>query len=306
MEPDPRFPLISLRTGVGLAGGSRRSIHRGNGLDIAGARPYRRGDSVRGIDWKASARVSSARGADEFIVRERFAEDRPRVVIVVDRRPEMSLYPAELPWLHKPAAVAAAGRMIVASAVAVQGFAGYLDLADPRAPFWIPPNRHENAAATLERGLPRTAHTAGPDNLVHSFRELSQARADVPVGSFIFVLSDFLTSPPPAAWAAARSLGWDVVPVIVQDPCWEQSFPAVSGFVLPLVEPGSRELHAVRLTRHEVQERREANERRLKGLLTSFASLNLDHVLLSSADPREILSAFMHWHERRRRRLRLE
>lgn len=306
MEADPRFPLISLRTGVGLAGGSRRSIHRGSGLDIAGARPYRRGDSVRGIDWKASARVSSARGSDEFIVRERFAEDRPRVVIVVDRRPEMSLYPAEVPWLHKPAAVAAAGRMIVASAIAVQGFAGYLDVADPPAPYWIPPNRHETAAATLERGLPRTAHTAAVDNLVDAFRHLAQARVDVPAGSFIFVLSDFLTSPPPAAWAATRSLGWDVVPVIVQDPCWEQSFPAVSGLMLPLAEPGSGELRAVRLTRREVQERREANERRLEGLLKSFASLQLDHVLLSSADPLEILSAFLQWHERRRRRLRLE
>jgi hypothetical protein len=302
---DPSFPLLSRRPGTGLTGGTRRSVYRGSAYDIAGSRAYRRDDSVRAIDWKASARLSSARNSDEFLVREHFAEDRPRVVIVVDRRPEMSLYPAELPWLHKPAVVTAAGRMIVESAIAVQGFPGYLDLADPRAPRWLPPNRQQNAQVIRDRELPRTTHTASADNLIHAFRHLERSRADVPPASFVFVLSDFLASAPPSVWRVALSLGWDVVPVIVQDPCWEQSFPAVSGFVLPLVEPGRREPQPVRLTRREVKERRESNERRLSGLLETFAALELDPVLLSSADPLEILSAFMHWHERRRRRLRL-
>jgi hypothetical protein len=79
----------------------------------------------------------------------------------------------------------------------------------------------------------------------------------------------------------------------------------VSGLVLPLAEPGSGELRPVRLTRKETTERRRANECRLSELLETFAALELDPVLLSSADPLEILSAFMHWHERRRRRLML-
>lgn len=249
--------------------------------------------------------MSSARHSDEFVVREHFAEDPPRVVILVDRRPEMGLYPAELPWLHKPAAVAAAGRMIVESTLAAQGLPGYLDLADSRAPRWLPPNRGENATAIRERDLPRTAFTAAPDNLVQGFRHLERSRADVPQASFVFVLSDFLAPPPPAVWRVGLSRGWDLVPVIVQDPSWEQSFPPVSGFVLPLAEPGSGELRPVRLTRREASERREANERRLAGLLESFNDLELDPVLLSSAEPVAILSAFMQWHERRRRRLRL-
>jgi hypothetical protein len=301
---DPSFPLLSRRPGTGLIGGTRRSVHRGNAYEIAGSRPYRRGDSVRVIDWKASARVSSARNSDEFLVREHFAEDRPRVVIVVDRRPAMSLFPAELPWLHKPAVVVAAGRMIVESAIAAQGFPGYLDLADPRAPRWLPPNRQQNAQLIRDGELRRAAHTAATDNLVHALRHLERSRADVPQASFVFVLSDFLAAPPPSAWRVGLSLGWDVVPVIVQDPRWEQSFPAVSGFVLPLVEPGSKDAKPVRLTRREVTERREANERRLSDLLETFAALELDPVLLSSADPLEILSAFLHWHERRVRRLR--
>jgi uncharacterized protein (DUF58 family) len=302
---EPTFPLISRRRGTGLTGGSRRSVHRGAGFDVASTRPYRRGDSVRAIDWKTSARASSARSADEFIVREHFSEDRPRVVVVVDRRPEMSLYPPELPWLHKPAAVAAAGRMIVGSALAAQGFPGYLDLADPHEPRWVPPNRRQNASVIRDRELPRTAYTASAGNLADAFRHVERSRADVPPASFVFVLSDFLVSPPPPVWRAGLSHGWDVVPVIVQDPHWEQSFPPMFGFVLPLAEPGRRGLQPVRLTRHEVEERRTANERRLSRLLESFAALELDPVLLSSADPVEILAAFMRWHERRRVRLSL-
>ena len=135
------FPLLSARRGIGLTGGSRRSVHRGVGFEVASSRPYRRGDSMRTIDWKASARLASARDADEFIVREHFADDRLRAVVVVDRRPEMALYPPELPWLHKPAAVAAAGQMIADSAIASQGLPGYLDVTVPGAPRWLPPDR---------------------------------------------------------------------------------------------------------------------------------------------------------------------
>jgi uncharacterized protein (DUF58 family) len=295
---EPSFPLISRRRGTGLIGGTRRSIHRGGGFEIASSRPYRRGDSVRAIDWKASARMSSARQSDEFIVREHFAEDHPRAVLVVDRRPSMSLYPAELPWLHKPAAVAVAGRMIVESALAAQGFPGYLDLADAHHPRWLPPSRRENASVIREDDLSRSAYTAAEDNLVDALRRLERSRADVPPGSFVFVLSDFLVLPPRPVWRVAQSRGWDVVPVIVQDATWEQSFPEVAGFVLPLAEP-------VRLTRREVIERREANVRRLAELLETFSGLEIDPVLLSSADPVEILSGFMRWDERRRRRLSL-
>jgi uncharacterized protein (DUF58 family) len=253
---------------------------------------------VRAIDWKASARISSARHGDEFIVREHFAEDQPRVVVVVDRRPSMALYAPDLPWLHKPAAVTAAGRMIVESAIAADGLPGYLDLADPRLPRWLPPNRQEHAETIRRHELARAAYTAREDSLVSALRHLERSRGDVPPGSFVFVLSDFLAPPPLPVWRVALSLGWDVVPVVVQDPTWEQSFPPVSGFVLPLDQP-------VRLTRREAEERRAENERRLDGLLESFSAIQVDPVLLSSSEPVEILAAFMRWHERRRARMSL-
>src|SRR3954452_3985994 len=99
------FPLISRERIVGLAFGMLPSGRRGTGHDTAGSRPYVPGDDIDAIDWAASARVSSARDSDEFIVRQRYAEEAPRVVVVVDRRPSMSLYPDTYPWLSKPRAV---------------------------------------------------------------------------------------------------------------------------------------------------------------------------------------------------------
>src|SRR5882672_10612843 len=98
------FPLVPRRRLIGLAFGSVRSARRGLGSDVAGSRPYHPGDDVDSIDWNASAKLSAARFSDEFIVRERFAEEAPRVVVVADRRPAMQLFPPELPWLSKPAA----------------------------------------------------------------------------------------------------------------------------------------------------------------------------------------------------------
>ena len=297
------FPLLGLRRGIGVFGRERTSTHRGTGYEMASSRPYQPGDSMHAIDWGASARLSSARDSDEFIVREYFSEESPRVVVFADRRPAMRLYPPEFPWLHKPAAVAAAGRMIVDSAIAAQGLPGYLDLADPRAPRWLPPRKQGDAIRIRDHELPRMVWTAPADNLALGFRHFVRARNDLPRGTFVFVLSDFLEPPPAALWPMAAEQGWDVVPVIVQDPRWEQSFPDVGGLVLPFAAPAGAP-SPVRLTRREATERRRANEDRVRVLLDGFAALGIDPVLLSSHEPLDILTAFLRWHDRRHARLR--
>src|SRR6266540_2145725 len=117
------------------------SARRGLGSDVAGSRPYHPGDDVDAIDWNASAKLSAARSSDEFIVRERFAEEAPRVVVVADRRRAMQLFPPEFPWLSKPRAAAAALEAIAASAFASRGLFGYVDLADelnpPSEELWL-------------------------------------------------------------------------------------------------------------------------------------------------------------------------
>ena len=58
----------------------------------------------------------------------------------------------------------------------------------------------------------------------------------LPTGSFVFVVSDFLGELDARHWLRLRARAWDVTPVVVQDPTWEQSFPAVGGIAIPFVD----------------------------------------------------------------------
>ncbi len=128
------FPLVPRRRFVGASFGRNRSVRRGQGDEVVGSRPYRPGDHVAWIDWAASARLSAARGTDEFVVREYLAQEAPRATIVVDRRPSLGLFGPDSPWLDKPAAVPRPAEAIAASAVAALGEVAYLDHAGPTSP----------------------------------------------------------------------------------------------------------------------------------------------------------------------------
>jgi uncharacterized protein (DUF58 family) len=295
------FPLISRRRLIGLTHGTMRSVRRGRGTEVAGSRPYRPGDDNRSIDWAASARLSSARGADEFVVRERYADEGPRVVIVADRSPELSFFSPPLPWLDKAAAMQRATEIVVASAAVAGGFVGYVDYADGE-PFWLPPRGERRLAYLREERMREAGWTAPVDAVERSLEHLFEHRRNVTAGSFVFVFSDFLDPPARETWLTAVEHLWDVIPVIVQDPVWEQSFPDVSGIVLPLRDPRSGRITHVRLTKKEVAARRREHELRLLALLDELTVLDLDPVLISSSDPSDVLGAFLDWNEFRRAR----
>ena len=303
------IPLYPRRRLVGSAFGGYRSIRRGEGSDVAGSRPYQPGDHFHTIDWKGSARLSSARGTDEFIVRERFSEEMPRVVLICDRRPQMALFPAELPWLHKPEAVEHAADLLVASALNQRGLVGYLDYAshdgenEPGAPCWHPPRAQANvwAGDLVEhtRALLAGGFDAPPDNLDRALRFLAVVEGAVPTGSFVFVFSDFIVRPPHEAWAAAVGRGWDVVPVVIQDPLWEQSFPPLQSSVVPVVDAERQRLLFVHLTAREVEALRVANEQRLGELLAELTQFGLDPVVLSASTRAEVQLTLLAWAEQR-------
>jgi uncharacterized protein (DUF58 family) len=286
------FPLIQRQRVIGLSFAAMQSVRRGAGSDVAGSRPYKPGDHARTIDWPASARLSLARGSDEFVVREHFAEEAPRVVVLADRTPSMSLFPA--PWLAKPAVVDTAVALITASAAAVRSFVGYLDYGDGRS-FWIPP-RSQRALTTRTGSRP---FGAPPDALTRALLDLERRRRDVPAGSFVFVLSDFLAVPARELWLRAVRRRWDLVPVVIQDPVWEQSFPDLGGIVIPFVDPASGELRPAAFTSREAEQLRLENEGRRAGLVRMLRSLDLDPVLLSSADHGDVFAAFLAWADRR-------
>jgi uncharacterized protein (DUF58 family) len=300
---DLTFPLVPRRRLIGLAFGAVHSVRRGTGSDVASSRPYQPGDDVDTIDWGASARLSSARGSDEFVVRERYAEEAPRVVIVADRRPAMSLYPPGLPWLSKPDAMIAAGMLIADSAAKARGLIGYLDYANAgsdggdgeEVPFWRPPHAQADFWRVKESHLSYPLYGAPEDTLELAFAHLAPMRRSLPAGTFVFILSDFLSPPSEEAWAWIVELPWELVPVVIQDPVWEQSFPDVSSVVVPLADPATGRLKLVRLSRREARDRREANEERLRETVGLLEGFGLDPVLVSTSNPEEIYTRFLAW-----------
>jgi uncharacterized protein (DUF58 family) len=292
------FPLVPRRRLSGLPLGEVPGRRRGHGSDIIGHRLYQAGDPVTKIDWLASARLASATGRDVFIVREQAADEAPRVVIVVDRRPEMSLYPAPLPWLQKHAAVREAADAIAASAAAARADTAALDFGGGEA-WWMPPGRRDRRWLIAEREGGDTPFAAPPDAFERSFEFLGAHRRELPPGSFVFVLSDFLGRMPVETWLRGIGHGWELVPVVIQDPIWEQSFPAVGGVGVPIAEPRSGDVALVRMSRRQAARRREANEQRLAGLLLDFGALGLQPVVLGTSEPDGVDAAFTAWAEQR-------
>ena len=278
------------------------------GSDVAGSRPYRPGDDIDAIDWNASARLSSARDSDEFVVRERYAEEAPRVVLVCDRRPGMALFPGELPWLSKGAAMREAGGIIAESAIRARGLIGYLDYANvahpdasqrAQEPFWRPPQSQSQLWRVKESHLRYPNFYAPEDTLTRALRHLTELRGGLPAGSFVFVLSDFLSPPAGDVWLTAISRRWDLVPVVIQDPVWEQSFPQVESVAVPVADPASGRTTYIRLNRRQALARKQANEERRARLLAGFRSLGIEPVCVSTSDGDSIFKAFLAWSQQR-------
>jgi hypothetical protein len=290
------FPLVPRWRPVGSAFGRLRAARRGIGSSVASTRDYRAGDDPGMIDWKLSARLSSIRGRAEFIVREDFADEAPRAVVVADHARSMSLYPDEWPWLSKPAALRSIWRVVSAAATHELGLAGYLDTAPGHG--WFAP-RPPAAFDEIDARQEAASFEGEPSGLEAALEHLTRNRRSLPAGSFVFVCSDFLRPPSAAAWLRALGHRLDLVPVVVQDPRWEQSFPPVDGLVVPFADPETGRVRRVRITKGEASRLRELHEARLAGLLAEFDSVGLDHVVVGDPDPTAVVAGFTDWAEAR-------
>jgi uncharacterized protein (DUF58 family) len=284
------FPLVPRRRVIGLAFGGVRSARRGIGSDVASTREYRPGDDVGWMDWAASAKLSAARGDDEFIVRERFADEAPRVVVLCDRRPSMSIRASPLRPLDKQQALHSALELIAQSALAARSLTGYLDYGDGK-PFWRPPRtEHRADPGTFER-----AFGAPDDNVSAGLEFLGEHRRDLPTQAFVFVVSDFVVPPDLPTWQRALEHRWELVPVVIQDPVWERTFPEIGGITIPYADPATGHVVPVRLTVKEAAHRREQNEARWDQLVRDFRSLGTEPVAVTSPDLGGVLDSFLRW-----------
>ena len=201
------FPLVPQRrfAGVRFGAAAQPAPGRGGRGRRDAAVPARR-PHERWIDWRASARLSAARGADEFVMREFFADQAPRVVVVCDRRPGMGLYDAA-------ASLARQGRRRrggdpPARRLDARG-AGRSRLRRPRDGRPEPGWRREPLGARGSRPLaaPRLARPvrrAPP--LARSCSASTRRSSVLPAGTFVFVVSDFLAAAAGPCWAPLRAL----------------------------------------------------------------------------------------------------
>ena len=98
----------------------------------------------------------------------------------------------------------------------------------------------------------------------------------------------------------AQALRWDVVPVVVQDPVWEQSFPELRSVTVPFADAETGRVVGVRLSPADARARRAAHEERLARLLAELRGVGLDPVLIGTSDRAAIDREFLSWAELRR------
>jgi hypothetical protein len=285
------FPLIPRRRVIGLAFGGVRSVRRGSGSDVAGSRRYVLGDNLAWIDWAASARLSAVRDSDEFIVHEYFAEEAPHVVMIADRRPSMALRPSPLRRLDKPEALLESLRLIRESARVTRCLTAYFDHAAGEA-HWRPPRSERFTPQAPLEGRP---FGAPADTVAQGLDHLHLHRRELPIQTFVFVLSDFLVPPDERAWQRALEHRWELVPVVIQDPVWERSFPEVGGLTVPYADPKSGAVIPVYLTPTEADRLRAEHEERSANLTLFFRSLGIEPVQVGSHHRGDVLASFLRW-----------
>jgi uncharacterized protein (DUF58 family) len=289
--------LLELEPHVRIIGslfGSALSRRRGTSDDVVSGRPYQIGDDVRRIDWATSARLSALRGEDHFIVRESYGEEAPFVCFTLDRSPSMALYPREYPWLHKPDAVRLIAEVVALSASHYHCPLGFLD-----ADSWQPPST-SSEADEFRRLLDEGGYNRSEETMDSLFGRLRAVEHMLPGGSFVFCCSDFLEVPSERMLATVLDAEWELVPVIVQDPLWEQSYPEAAGEVaLPVCDEAGR-FRLLRENRAKVSERRRTHEARLRRLEELFTGYGFPPIVISETGTGALAGALMSWNVRRR------
>ncbi|HLX32643.1 MAG TPA: DUF58 domain-containing protein [Gaiellaceae bacterium] len=290
-------PLLELEPYVRIIGslfGNAASRRRGQSDDVVSGRPYQVGDDVRRIDWATSARLSAIRDEDHFVVRESYGEEAPIVCFALDRSRSMGLYPREYPWLHKPDAVRLMASVVALSAGHYHCPLAYLDDRDWRSPSTL------TGIEQIEESVEAGGYDGPEDTLDSLFGRLHSVAHLLLGGAFVFVCSDFLQVPSERTLAMIIDAEWALVPVIIQDPLWEQSYPEAAAEVsLPVLDETGR-FRLLRESRAQVRERREANEARLRRLEELFSGYGFPPIVISDLVPEAVGESLRSWNLRRR------
>lgn len=172
--------------------GDMRSIHLGQGLDFEESRLYQRGDDLRSMDWRTTARTGKA------YVKVFREEHQAAVHFVVDRGATLRF------GTQRRLKIAQAARVAVLGAFAAlrkgTNIGGYL--VEPQPIFFPPASGHTAAWRLVEAAIspaPPLASSVG--SFWQSLETLDKVLAR---GTRVVLISDFVESAPNAASLISR------------------------------------------------------------------------------------------------------
>ena len=204
--------LYARRTVQGMLHGSHLSRRRGVSTDFDHHKLYSSGDSLKHMDWKASARF-------ERLYVKRYLEDTSLAVqIVLDRSASMQQASGETSQLQPATQLAACLAYLAINHGDAAGLA--MTCADHTA--WLPARSNQRHLVAMLNTL--VAHPAeGGDSLADALKVLLERGERRGV---VVVISDLMFDPGPAQRAMARlaAQGHEVVLFQVRD-ATEQDFP---------------------------------------------------------------------------------
>lgn len=251
--------------------GEYRTAFRGRGLEFAELQPYKPGDDVRSIDWKATARLRTP------VVRRYVEEREQTVLILVDVSGSMG-YAASGPSV-RDRAVEIAGVVGLAAAsandlVGMAAFATDVVLA-------VPPAKGSSHVLRMLRDL-LTLKAGGRTELARALRYAGRVMRKRGV---VIVISDFVATHPDHVWEPALAqLGrrHDVVAVCLRDARETGLAAAAQGAI---VQWGGAERGDVLLAddgiSHTQQRELESERRRM---LSRLRQCGCDAVMIDSDD----------------------
>lgn len=186
--------------------GEYQTAFRGRGLEFAELRPYIPGDDVRGIDWKATARLR------EPMLRRYVEEREQSVLIMVDCSASMGFAASGSPVQDRAVEIAGVLGLSAASSndrVGVAAFADDVRLA-------VPPAKGQRHVLRIIRDLIRLKPSGGTD-LARAIRYAGRVMRRRGV---IILISDFIGSEGESDWQASMSRlsrRHDVVAIALRD-----------------------------------------------------------------------------------------
>lgn len=196
--------------------GQHRSRQRGSGLDFDQIREYQPGESIRKINWAATAR----RGSATPLVNTYYEEKDLTVMLLVDLSASMHFGSTRLTKRSLAAEISAS---LVYSALLSHDRVGLLGFAGDVA-CYLPPRQERTYQRLIpEAILDREASSGAAD----WWTAVSRLEQWVPRPTLMFLLSDFLTDDHEGLQRALKRLGQrhDPIALVVTDPL-EQTLPS--------------------------------------------------------------------------------